>query len=62
MLVDRRGSVSRWNTSVALSTIIGGAIGNVVGHNKSKQRVGAVLGALLEYYMRRNIMRSEKNF
>lgn len=32
------------NTPILVSTIIGGAIGNAVGHNKSNKRIGAVLG------------------
>jgi uncharacterized protein YcfJ len=42
---DRGGSRSR--TPDLLGAVIGGAIGNELGHKKSNQRVGAVVGALL---------------
>ena len=48
----------RSGTPVIVSTILGGAIGNAVGHNKSNQRVGAVLGAVLEHFIGRDIMHS----
>lgn len=40
---DRRGS----RTNTIMGALIGGAIGNALGHHKSNKRVGAVAGALL---------------
>lgn len=42
--VERRG---RSHTPKILGALIGGAIGNELGHHKSNQRVGAVAGAIL---------------
>ena len=57
-MLDRHENGKRSGTPVIVSTIFGGAIGNAVGHNKSNQRVGAVLGAVLEHFIGRDIMHS----
>jgi len=54
LVQESRRSNSR--TPVLLSTIVGGAIGNAVGNNKSSQRVGTVVGAALGHSVGRDIV------
>jgi len=59
-LVDRTGRASQSSTPAIVGTIIGGALGNAVGHNKSNQRVGTVVGAVLGHSIARDIMRQNQ--
>ncbi len=52
---ERRYNDHRSNTSGLLGAVIGGALGNAVGHNKSNKRIGAVVGALLGNSIARDI-------
>lgn len=45
--VDRRYERNNSATPTILGAVIGGALGNAVGHNKSNKRVGTVVGAVL---------------
>lgn len=50
------------NTAIILGSLIGGAIGNELGHNKSNKRVGAVAGAVLGGSIARDIDRSKRGY
>jgi len=54
---DRHQNDKRSGTPVIVSTILGGAIVSALGHNRSNQRVGAILGAMLGHPLGRDIMR-----
>lgn len=56
-VVDRRYGGSESNTPAIIATILGGAIGNAVGHNKSNKQVGTVVGAVLGHSIGRDIIR-----
>lgn len=51
-----RSARSNSRTPALLATIIGGALGNAVGHGKSNKRVGAVVGAVLGHSVGRDIV------
>ena len=57
-VVSRQHARSASNTPVILSTIIGGALGNAVGHGKSNRRLGTVVGAVLGHSVGRDIVRN----
>ncbi|MGH1441176.1 MAG: glycine zipper 2TM domain-containing protein [Cellvibrionaceae bacterium] len=54
----RRGS----DTAIILGSLIGGAIGNELGHNKSNKRVGTVAGAILGGSIAKDIHRSKRGY
>lgn len=54
--VQRRHRNSQSRTPALLGTIIGGAIGNSVGHGKSNRRIGTVVGAVLGHSIGRDIV------
>lgn len=51
-----RPARSNSRTPAILSTIIGGALGNAVGHGKSNKRIGTVVGAVLGHSIGRDIV------
>ncbi|MGH1485149.1 MAG: glycine zipper 2TM domain-containing protein [Cellvibrionaceae bacterium] len=56
--VRRKGS----NTSVIIGSIIGGAIGNELGHNKSNKKVGTVVGAVLGGSIANDISKNKRGY
>lgn len=50
------------NTAVILGSLIGGAIGNKLGHNKSNKRVGAVAGAILGGSIAKDIHHNKEGY
>lgn len=58
--VRRRHSSQDSRTPALLGTIIGGAIGNSVGHGKSNRRIGTVVGAVLGHSIARDIVAVNK--
>ena len=48
-------------THTIMGALIGGAIGNALGHNKSNKRVGAVAGALLGGSIAKDNQRKERS-
>jgi len=62
--VDRRNH-HRSNTSTTptiIGALIGGAIGNELGHNKSNKRVGAVAGAILGGSIANDLKRQPRQY
>jgi uncharacterized protein YcfJ len=55
-VVSQRRAHSQSSTPAILGTIIGGALGNAVGHDKSNKRVGTVVGAVLGHSIGRDIV------
>lgn len=56
VVTHQRGQVGS-STPVIISTIIGGALGNAVGHGQSNRRIGTVVGAVLGHSVGRDIVR-----
>jgi len=50
------------NTAIILGSLIGGAIGNELGHNKSNKRVGTVAGAILGGSIAKDIQRNKHGY
>jgi len=59
-IIDRYYSPFGSNTMVLLGTIIGGALGNAVGHSNTNKKVGTVVGAVLGHSIGRDIMRTQQ--
>ncbi len=55
-VVSQRRAHSQSSTPAILGTIIGGALGNAVGHDKSNKRLGTVVGAVLGHSIGRDIV------
>ncbi len=49
------------HTAVIVGSLIGGAIGNELGHNKSNKRVGAIAGAILGGSIANDINRNNRH-
>jgi uncharacterized protein YcfJ len=50
------------NTALILGSLIGGAIGNELGHNKTNKRVGTVAGAILGGSIAKDIHRNKNRY
>ena len=55
-IAHTRAARSHSRTPAILGTIIGGALGNAVGHGRSNKRVGTVVGAVLGHSIGRDIV------
>jgi len=55
-IAHTRATRSDSRTPAILGTIIGGALGNAVGHGRSNKRVGTIVGAVLGHSIGRDIV------
>ncbi len=60
---ERRKARGRHNTTaVIVGSLLGGALGNELGHNKSNKRVGAIAGAILGGSIANDVTRGKSTY